>query len=154
MAQERDLIPLDELQRVADYAILRETLRSHAKWWLFWGALAVLSGWSDLPKDPTGLLLLCLGLLLIVEGIWFLRAPRPKGLIAMGVTVGLVGVWNLATCALSLAAGGEKGFDIFFIIVGLMQVALCYGTLKRYPRFAQAKASIPVRSRKPRIVIS
>lgn len=81
-----------------------------------------------MQASPAGKGLALLGLLMLVEGIWILIAPRPSGMILEGLTFTALGLWNLTASA----SGGSSSL----LPIAVLQLILGVKYFRRYPRFS------------------
>lgn len=122
------------LQEVADYRTVRKTLRAGAIGSLIFGALALISG----VIPPLDLILAAVGLMLVGTGLWNIVAPRPTGIIIDGLSLMLVGVYNLLGVVLSAAQGEGTGGAGLWAKLGIFQ--MIWG-VQSFWRFAQFRHS-------------
>jgi hypothetical protein len=104
------------LQKAADQAMVRSTLKGSGIFATIFGVLA-LFGAIQTPLDP---LLLAVGIMLTLVGLWNLTNPSPVGLLFMAITLAAVGLYNVATVFID-AAAGEKPMSIWAVL-GVWQV--------------------------------
>jgi hypothetical protein len=125
------------LQHAAEWAIVRKDVRVGGIASAIFGALALFAAVIP-PFDP---LLLALGGVLAVGGLWNSFNPHANGLRTLGVTFALVGAYNVASVFLEAAAGGRPGTG--WAVLGVFQVIWGVQTFGRYRRFASAFESRP-----------
>jgi hypothetical protein len=124
---------LDELQKASDYLMIKKQLRSAAWGSLIFGVIAMGIGTYSIADNPLNGVLVLIGLFLLIEGTWLLKAPKPVGLIVDGIALLIVGVWNIAVTLLNLSAGAKSGG--FFPILAVIQIVMGFKSIRRYPRF-------------------
>jgi hypothetical protein len=124
--------PSHPMQKIADYRTIRKSLKSAGIWSIVFGAVALVMG----LMPPTEWILATLGLVLLGTGVWNIAAPRPVGVIADGVTLLMVGVYNLVFTVLALTQGGSSGSH--WVMLGVLQLVWGGRRIASYRRFASA----------------
>ena len=125
------------LQQVADYRTVRKTLRTSGIGSIVFGALALVAGVAP-PLDP---ILTGLGLVLLGTGLWNTLAPRPTGILVDGITLVLVGLYNIGGAALS-AGHGAAGSSLW-VKLGIFQLIWGVQAFVRFRRFRDAFQAPP-----------
>lgn len=120
------------LQQVADYRTVRKTLRTSGIGSIVFGSLALIGGVAP-PLDP---ILSALGLVLLGTGLWNTLAPKPTGIIADGVTLLLVGLYNIAGVVMS--AGHGAAGSTLWLKLGIFQLIWGGQAFWRYAKFRNA----------------
>jgi hypothetical protein len=120
------------LQQVADYRTVRKTLRASGIGSIVFGSLALVGGVAA-PFDP---ILTGLGLVLLGTGLWNTFAPRPTGILVDGITLLLVGLYNIGGAALS-AGHGAAGPSLW-VKLGIFQLIWGGQAFMRFRRFRDA----------------
>jgi hypothetical protein len=124
--------PASRLQKTADYRNVRKSLRTSGIWSIVFGAIALVAGFLT----PPDYILATLGLVLVATGVWNITAPRPTGLVIDGVTLLLIGAYNVFDTAVSLANGGNAAPR--WLILGVMQLVWGVMRIRSFGRFAEA----------------
>src|SRR5260370_32291843 len=120
-----DPADVDELQQVAEYRRARKTLRAAGIGGIVFGVLALAVGVPLLAVDLINAVLVMIGLLLLVEGIWNVTYPTAEGVIVDGLSLLVVGVWNIfVTIYNAVAAGGGPGaaLHVQWAVIGGFQI--------------------------------
>jgi len=119
-----------QLQRAADHETIRRSVRATGIGSTVWGVinLAIGAGMGDV-------IVTMLGLALLGTGIWKWAKPSPGGLLASGITLSLIGAWNILGTVLSAAAGSGAGP---FVVLGVLQVMWGVRYFQRWRRFSRA----------------
>ncbi len=130
----------DELKRVANYRHIRKILRGSGTGSIVFGVIAIALGAATIHINPINAILLLIGVLLTVEGVWFVISPTPIGIIIDGVSLMLVGAWNVFISIMNMAIGAGTGA---FPIIGIFQIIWGLQSFGRYSRFAQMPREIP-----------
>ncbi len=135
LISEDVLSKFEELQIVANYRIVRKTLRSSGIGGIFFGAIAILMGFGGMGINPINVILGMIGMFLLVESIWIIIAPTPKGLFVDGIAFILVGSWNIFVMVINVA----NGTDIlgFLAILAMFQIAWGGQKISRYKHFSK-----------------
>jgi len=123
---------LSILQQAADQVVVRRDLKVNGIIVTIFGALA-LFGAVVPPADP---LLLALGCLLAVAGLWNLTNPHPRGIAFIGVCLIAVGAYNIGSGFVEAAAGGRP--SVFWQVLGVWQIIWGCQSYPRYRRFARS----------------
>ncbi len=124
---------ISNLQRVADYRAARRTLSHSGTWSVLFGAASVAAGCLWMPVDWV---LTVLGLALMGLGVWNVAAPRPTGVLLDGLTLLLVGAYNLVGAVLAVMDGlppspGRAFLGVFQLVWGIRR-------LRGFRQFANA----------------
>jgi hypothetical protein len=130
------------LQQVADYRTVRMTLLASATASVVFGALTVLFAVMP-PLEPISALL---GLMLLGTGVWNLARPRPTGIVIDGVSVVLLGLYNIVSAALVLREGGSGSASSLWLKLGVFQLIWGAQSFWRYAKFRHAFQSPPTDS--------
>src|SRR5262249_4213574 len=85
---------------------------------------------------PVNVLLVLIGVFLLGAGVWCLAAPGAEGVIANGVGLLLVGLWNVAVTVLNAAAGERP--QVWWAIFGVFLIAAAVQCFQKYARFSAA----------------
>ncbi len=125
----------DELQKAANYLMMRARLRPAGIGGIIFGFLAIIASTGAPEGNASDTMLLLLGLFLLLEGIWCLASPSPVAIVLNAGAIGVVGIWNIA---FSLA-----NTKVFWIILGLLQLRWAWQSYKEYRAFSQLAADVP-----------
>ncbi|HEY2954767.1 MAG TPA: hypothetical protein VGK89_05920 [Candidatus Eisenbacteria bacterium] len=125
--------PVSKLQKVADYRTVRKSLKRSGGWSVLFGAIAIWAGVGALPVDWV---ITVLGVVLVGTGVWNIAAPRPTGIILDGVTLLLVGGYNLIGTVLSAMDGVHVSPR--WALVGILQLFWGLQRIQSFRRFANA----------------
>lgn len=121
------------LQEVADYRTVRKTLRGGAIGSIIFGALAVFAGLLA-PIDPV---LTAVGAVLVGTGLWNAFSPRPTGIIVDGVSLWVVGLYNIGSVVMSASQGDTSGAGLW-VKLGVFQLIWGGQSFVRFVRFRNA----------------
>ena len=89
------------LQRAAEDEVVRRSFKLVGTFSLLFGALALFAG----TAPPADLLLLAVGAVLAIAGLWNLVMRNPAGLLLSGLSLFMVGAYNPASPFLYAASG-------------------------------------------------
>ncbi len=131
---------IEELQKAADYHLVRRTLRWSVLGSIMFGLTAVGFGIASIKEDPLNVVMALIGAFLFIEGIWLIAAPRPRRMIADAIALGVLGVWNIG--AATVLAREEFG-TIIFAIVGAAEIFWGFQSFGRYRRFSDVSIEKP-----------
>lgn len=120
------------LQQIADHRMARRTLRGVAIGSLVVGGVVLALGFIP-PGDP---LSIGLGALLLGTGSWNLIRPQPAGIVIDGITLCLIGLYNISGAFLGEGAG-------FWVKLGLFQVFWGGQEMLKFSRFREALSFRP-----------
>jgi hypothetical protein len=123
----------EESQKVATYCALPQALKSSGIGSVIFGLIALAIGGVALSDSITNGILALLGAVLLAEGIWFLWKPMPVGFIVDGITIALLGVWNIYVGSLNLG-NGDSG-SVRWAAYGIFQIYLGIKNINRYREF-------------------
>jgi uncharacterized protein YjeT (DUF2065 family) len=132
---------IEELQKISDYRTIRKTLRPAGIGSIVFGVLAVVMGIASIEDNSLNAILALIGLFLLVEGIWLVVSPTPKGMIVDGIALIILGLWNiLITIANASAGSGEPSS---FALIGVLQIIWGFQSFKRFKRFSGVSMEKP-----------
>ena len=117
-----------DLQKAANYRLLRKTLRAGGIWRIVFGAFALFSGLPGVGTNPMSTVITVLGAVLLAEGLWTVFFTTPKGVIFDGSTMILIGAWNIIASIPKTSPSGLRGF----VILGVLQI---FWGLRRFKRY-------------------
>lgn len=117
------------LQKAADQVVVRGTLKVSGIAATIFGALAVFASVMP-PLDP---LLLFVGGVLALVGLWNLTNPSPLGLALTAGALVLVGFYNVGSGFLDTAAGAKP--FVVWQVMGVWQVIWGIQGFRRWKRF-------------------
>jgi len=120
------------LQQVADHRMARKTLRTGAIGSVIVGSLSLILGFMP-PMDPIAC---AVGAVLLGTGLWNITRPQPAGIVIDGLTLILVGAYNI----LGAFGGGGAGL---WVKLGAFQLYWGVQGIMRYTRFRGAFAFAP-----------
>ena len=137
---------VSELRQVARYRALAKLLRLGGIWSIIFGAIALVVGTDGMQENPINIVLALIGVFMLVEGLWVVRAPTPRGLIAEGLVLLAVGSWNIFITILNATLGAEPSgpwpvLGVFQIIWGI-QYAVRYHSYADLPPERPSKESL------------
>ncbi len=130
------------LQKVADYRTVRKILRFSGTGSAIFGAVWVISGLMA-PVEPVAVVI---GVVLIGTGLWNMTAPKPAGIVFDGVTLVMVGAYNIVTPFMAAAAGQHGAGGGFWVKVGIFQIIWGVQGFVRYVKFKDAFRDPPTDS--------
>ena len=131
----------EELQRVANYRLVRKSLRPGGIGSIIFGLIAIGIGTSGMEANPINGILALIGVFLTIEGIWLVSAPAPVGMIVDGCALLILGIWNISITFMNASSGtGSPGA---FGIIGVWQIIWGFQSFGRYARFANMPQSKP-----------
>jgi hypothetical protein len=125
------------LQQAADQVVVRSEVKVTSIIAAIFGGLALFGAVTP-PMDP---LLLVLGALLALVGLWNLTNPHPRGIALIGGCLIVVGLYNIVTGFVTAAGGSHP--QVFWQILGVWQIVWGFQAFPRYRRFARAFDCVP-----------
>lgn len=129
---------LQKLKTASLYLSMQKGLRTAAWSSLGWGAFTLLIGFLVQPTSLLDYLWIALGLVLVAEGIWLLRSPVPKALLAEAGVLLLLGLWNTVGMYFEYQAGAKPIAGGRLIFIGILQLINAYTTYRSYPVYRTA----------------
>jgi hypothetical protein len=132
---------IEELQKISNYRSVNKVLRWSAIGSITFGLIAVVSGVISIEENPINLVLALIGVFLLIEGIWLILAPNPKGVIIDGIALFAIGIWNIITTMMNWAAGYTNG--VFFYILGFIQIVWGIQSFTRYHHLSRIPSQKP-----------
>jgi len=133
---------INELEKVANYRMVRKLLRPAGIGSMIFGAFALLQGISSIEDNPINLILALIGGFLFLEGIWVLRYRTAKGLLIDGIALMVVGLWNIPVSLFNISQGSGGGHNLF-IGLGVWQIFWGIQNITRYERFSGVSLEKP-----------
>lgn len=130
---------LERLQQVADYRTVRKTVRGGAIGSLIFGGLALAAGLIS----PMDVILVGVGAILLGTGVWNFFAPRPTGIIVDGLTLIMVGGYNLSGILVSVTHGGAAPAAGLWVKIGLFQIIWGAASFWRFMQYRDAFKAPP-----------
>lgn len=118
------------LQRAAQHAVVFRDLRVAGAAGSIFGVLALLASVGGPTLDYV---LLTVGGVVAVAGLWNLTNPHPIGILFLGVSLVLVGGTNLIGGFVEAASGGRP--SVFWQVLGFWQIVWGVQCVPRYGRF-------------------
>jgi hypothetical protein len=131
---------IEKLEAAADYRAVRNGLRGAAIGSIIFGLIAIGMGAAFMSEHAANVILLCIGVFLLVEGIWLIVAPSAKGLIIDGIALCVLGVWNIVVTIMNMSAGAGH---LWGIVLGILQLVWGFKSFGRYGRFASTASQKP-----------
>lgn len=83
---------IKQFQGAADFRLLRKKLKGGGIGSIIFGLIAVGMGLAFVEDNPVNAILAVIGFFLLIEGVWVLRAPSPRGMIMEGIVMCVIGV--------------------------------------------------------------
>jgi hypothetical protein len=120
------------IQRVADHRMALKTIRGVAIGSVIWGGVVLTI--AMLP--PLDLFTAALGVVLLATGSWNLTRPKPVGIVLDGLTICLVGVYNIGAAFVGDGGTGWAKLGVFQLIWGAQEIM-------RFGKFREALAFEP-----------
>jgi hypothetical protein len=130
-----------EVQRAANFRMVRRQLRGAGIGSIVFGVIATVLGTASLQDSDLNVILLCLGVFLLAEGVWLLVSPSPAGMIVDGFALIALGAWNIFVTISNLSAGGHGPGG--FAALGLLQIGWGFQSFIRYRRVAELPMARP-----------
>jgi hypothetical protein len=130
----------EELQRVANYRHVHKALKASGAGSIVFGVIAMVVGFTAMRHNPINVILRGIGVLLAVEGLWLVIAPAPIGIIVDGVSLMLVGAWNIWVTVMNMAAGQHTAT---WGVIGVFQIIWGIQAFGRYSRFSKMPREQP-----------
>lgn len=132
---------IEELQKVADYRLVRKGFKWAAIGSIIFGLIAMGTGFGSIEFSPLNAILGLIGTFLLVEGIWLIRTSNPKGMIVDGIALCILGIWNIIITFINAAAGASG--TTFFAVLGVFQIIWGIQSFRRYRRFSGVSPEKP-----------
>ena len=126
---------IEELRGAGDYHLLRKKLKGGGIGSIFFGVVAIGMGIAFMEESPVNMILVLIGVSLLIEGIWIIRAPSPKGMIIDGIAMCIIGIWNIVV--------GIAGAARWAVILGLFQIYWGVKSFGQYQRFSYLSSRKP-----------
>lgn len=111
-----------ETEKVFAYINELSEIKSRSIWIFICGLFSLINGIRYLEASRLNLILIGLGVIMLVQGLAFMFKPRPSGLIAQGITMIAVGLWNIIISLPEISAGTYFVAGIIEIILGVIYV--------------------------------
>jgi len=136
---------ISELQKIADYLMIKKKLRWPGIGGIIFGGL-ILLGYILAAVDPRGpsalnlfdIVYFAFGLVLFSKGWRLLRSPRPSDLVIEGILLIIIAVFNIIWMIMVLPGPDD---EVFIDVVPFFQLAWGIVTIAQYRRFKHASAA-------------
>jgi len=117
-----------ETEKVFAYIKELKEIKSRSIWIFIWGIFSLVNGINHLQHSRLNLILIAMGVMMLVQGLAFMLKPRPSGLIAQGVTLIVVGLWNVVINLLPLDIGT-------YFVAGIIQIGFGISYIVKFKKF-------------------
>jgi hypothetical protein len=124
-----------QLRKALDYKSLQNHLRSAGIGSILFGIIAIFFGGTAMKGAPVNLVLVLLGVVLLLEGIWALLRPSAVGIIVDGFVLIALGAWNIFVTVYNISQTTSSGSGAFAVL-GAWQVVWGIQSFRQYDRFA------------------
>ena len=132
----------DELKKASKYLSVPRTVQRIGVGNVVLGFIVMLPGLLTIRESPVNAVLVLLGLLFFVEGIWMIIARNPAGIIITGITRVLLGVWIIGVTILNAVMGTANGSPLF-IILGVVFIGWGAMSFRRHKRLSGVLSEKP-----------
>ncbi|HET6495873.1 MAG TPA: hypothetical protein VFH61_10965 [Thermoleophilia bacterium] len=126
---------LEMLQKLGKYRAVTTKLKRSALMGIAFGMMAVaavVSGEEAFPQELFGAVLLAIGVAICLVSLWQLTSPSLSGLLAEGVVIIVLGVWNIAVSV--LLAGRSMAGEGSWAGVGVVQIGTGIHSIAQYSK--------------------
>ncbi len=128
---------VEELRLLAEYHTACRVMRRMGWGSIVFGAINIGIGvMFALHHHPINAVLALIGLLLLAAGVWCLVLPGAEGVLANGIALIFVGLWNILITVLNVAAGAPP--QVWWAVFGGFQIAAAAQCFQKYARFSAA----------------
>jgi len=130
---------IERLKLSAMYLSLQRGLRRSAWGSCAWGAFTLALGYFSRSHTILDSVWIAIGLFLLLEGAWVLRASAadPRVLRLEAAALLLLGLWNTVGLYFEVQSGMKPLFGARIIFVGIVQLVNAYATFRSYPLYTQ-----------------
>lgn len=111
-----------ETEKVFAYIKELKEIKSRSIWIFVWGIFNLINGIRHLNASHLNLFLIALGVIMLVQGLSFMFKPRPAGLLSQGITLIVVGLWNIIIFLLEIGTGRYFYAGIIQIVFGVVYI--------------------------------
>jgi hypothetical protein len=141
MIEETFPMPLpadvEELHLLAEYHTACRSLRRMGWGGIVFGIINIALGIGfAFALNPINALLTLIGLLLLASGVWCLVLPTAEAVIANGIALVLVGLWNIFVTLLNTVAGQVP--QVWWALFGVALIVAGVKSFQKYARFSRA----------------
>jgi hypothetical protein len=113
---------LSQIQELGEYRAATKALKAPAIGAIIFGALAIVGGYEGLKYSSINGLLLGVGALMLVVGVWSFSRPSLAGVAANAVMLIVVGLWNVGISLYEMQASHVPD-PSRWIFAGVLQIA-------------------------------
>lgn len=126
---------LEKLKLAATFLSLKKGLRYSGMWGVGWGLFTVGVGFLARPSSLLDYAWFAIGLFVLMQGVWILRAPSivPRMIVSESIALLALGLWNTVGMYLIVQSGGRPILGGHAFIWGIAQLLSAYSTYKGYP---------------------
>lgn len=140
-----DLITLQAAADYLSYNLALKRMRRGAVGSIIFGIIALVMGLVGMQLNFLNGILVLIGLVLLVEGIWVVSVPKRFGILLEGITLILVALWNMVILG-SWSVGNIGNFNWGLkglLILAILQLVWGIESIKRYIVFLRFTPKIP-----------
>ncbi|MFH1231145.1 MAG: hypothetical protein V1709_06570 [Planctomycetota bacterium] len=123
-----------EFQNVALYKVESKKIKHGAVFSIIWGLLNLFLAIIFLKHSSLNIILVLISLALLTEGIWLLIRLAPWALLADGIFLCAIGVWNIIISILNVGSNPES--YVTFFILAVIQIGFGIASFQRYKSFS------------------
>jgi hypothetical protein len=128
---------VEELRLIAEHHTACRTLRRMGWACVMFGVINMgIALMFTVQLHPINAALALIGLFLLAAGVWCLVLPGAEGVLANGIALILVGLWNILITVLNAVAGEPP--RIWWALFGAIQIAAAVQGFQKYSRFSRA----------------
>ncbi len=129
-----------QLQAAANYQLFENRQRLNGVVSIFWGIVNTFVGINAANEYSTNIVLVFIGVPQAIMGIWFVFSPKLKGIVFDGVSLIVIGVWNLVIAGINASHGREPEYSL---TLGILQILWAGQRFRAYDRFSRKSLSEP-----------
>ena len=128
---------IERLKLAAMYLSCQRGMRRSAWGSLGWGAFTLVLGLLSRSRTPLDYVCYAIGLFLLVEGAWVLRAATtdPRVLRFEAAALLFLGLWNTVGIYFEITSGLRPIFGAQTILAGIVQMISSYSVFRSYPAY-------------------
>jgi len=135
------IIDFTEMQEAADYYFVKKVLKWPVFWGVLFGVINILIGFNVIRDHPLNFIIVIIGFIILINSTWLISTPTPLGIITVGVTFIIAGIWNILITILNISAnaqitshGNTENFQRFFFwgFLGMLQIVWGLERLGKY----------------------
>ena len=108
-------IDFTEIQEAADFYFVKKVLKWPVFWGVLFGIINILIGFNVIRDHSLNFIIVIIGFIILINSTWLISTPTPLGIITVGVTFIIAGIWNILITILNISASAHMVSGDFWV---------------------------------------